>query len=410
MRLRLLARLAAFLAVLMAGLSAYPAIAGIVSVDTTQARIPISVVGPSTVTVTWQVVRLGGSAATNPGTISSPSGVLLVNGTPVSTISRTLSRFAPGVPPSTNESLIFTETFVVPQAVAFRAVKARVPIVYQRTFTDTAGTFGGNPASLSGNTQLTPSGPGSQPLSIARLELSFDDGSRVKVLPKGGRLRAIAELRTSGVGLIQGEWQIATAPTTSGTPVFRTLALVRQPVAGNGRTVITSPPLPTRFEGNSFVRLLLTDPTSFFDEPELQFYVTSESPLPDKQEPRLMLITAPQPGTPLTLTTRFAWQAIPGAHLYKLEIFGAPVGPAATVADTVVTTPVPLDPAPDTQSVQGLQPLTGVVLPGTLTAIRLQDYTLAHLPGDRRYQWTVKAIAENGALLGVSPPREIYKP
>lgn len=386
------------------------ALAGIVSVDTTQARIPVSTTGPSVVTVTWQVVRLGGSAATNPGTISSPSGVLLVNGTAVGTISRTLSRFAPGVPPSTNESLIFTETFVVPRAAAFRAIKLGVPIVYQRTFTDTAGTFGGNPASLSGNTLLTPSGPGSVPLTVSRLELSFDDHSRVKVLPKGGRLRAVAEINTAGVGLLQGEWQVATAATTAGTPVFRTLALVRQPVAAGRRTLITSPPLPTRFEGSNLVRLRLTDPETFFDEPELQYYVTPESPLPEKQEPRLMLVTSPSPGTPLTLTTRFAWQAVPGAHLYKLEIFGAPAGPAEIVAENETTTAVPLNPSPDTESIQGLSPLTGVVVPGAVTEVRLQDYSLAHLPADRRFQWTVKALNEDGAVIGVSPPQEIYKP
>lgn len=409
MKLRTLS-LIALLLLAASLLAARGAVAGIVSVDTTQSRIPIATTGPSTVTVTWRVVRLGGSAATNPGTISSPSGTLLVNGSTVATISRTLSRFAPGVPPSTNESLVFTETFVVPQAAAFRAIKQGVPIVYQRTFTDSAGTFGGNPASLSGNTQLAPSGPGSIPLQVSRLELIFDDGSRVKVLPKGSRLRAIAEINTAGVGLLQGEWQVATASTTAGTPVFRTLALVRQPVAAGRRTVITSPPLPTRFEGNNLVRLRLTDPEILFAEPQLQFYVTPESPLPDRQEPRLMLVTAPSPGTPLTLTTRFAWQAVPGAEIYKLEIFGAPAGPAEIANNSETETPVPLDPSPDVAGIQGLQALTGVVVPGTVTEVRLQDYSLAHLPADRRYLWSLRALDAEGAVIGRSPPREIYKP
>jgi hypothetical protein len=217
-------------------------------------------------------------------------------------------------------------------------------------------------------------------------------------------------LNTTGSGLITGQWDIATAVTTAGTPVFRPLALVRQSVAGGRRTVITSPPLPTRFEGNNLVRLTITDPQTFFDEPVLQYYVTPESPLPEQQEPGLMLVTSPSPGTPLTLTTRFAWQAVPGTKAYKVEFFGAPPGPAGIVSGNEVTTDVPLDPSPDSGSVRGLQPLTGVVVPATQTEIRLQDYSLAHLPGDRRYQWTVKAVGEDGALLGISPPREIYKP
>jgi hypothetical protein len=123
-----------------------------------------------------------------------------------------------------------------------------------------------------------------------------------------------------------------------------------------------------------------------------------------------MLITAPSPGTPLTQTTRFAWQAIAGARLYKLEIFGAPPGPAEIVADNQAVTEVPLGPVPDSEAVQDLRPLTGIVIPGAITEVRLQAHSLAHLPAGHRYLWTVKALDENGALLGVSPPREIYKP
>lgn len=407
MRHRIRSFIAGCAAVVTILLAAQAALAGIVSVDTVPAQIPISATAPSTVTVTWRVVRNPGTTTPNQGTVSSPSGTFLLNGVPVGTVGRTLSRTASGTTP-TFETLIFTEVVMVPQAIAFRAVKTGVPIVYQRTFTD--NSVSPPPASLSGSVNLPPSGPGSEAFSVSRLALTFDDQTRVKVLPKGGRLRAIAELNTTGSGLITGQWDIATAVTTAGTPVFRPLALVRQSVAGGRRTVITSPPLPTRFEGNNLVRLTITDPQTFFDEPVLQYYVTPESPLPEQQEPGLMLVTSPSPGTPLTLTTRFAWQAVPGTKAYKVEFFGAPPGPAGIVSGNEVTTDVPLDPSPDSGSVRGLQPLTGVVVPATQTEIRLQDYSLAHLPGGRRYLWTVKAVDAEGALLGISPPQEIYKP
>jgi hypothetical protein len=402
-------RIAAALAALALLLGAQSALAAIVSVSTAPTRLPVSATAPSTATVVWRVVRFPGSTVPFPGTISSPSGQFLVNGVVVGTVNRTLSRSTPGLT-TANEAFIFNESVTVPLAVAYRAVKERAPIVYQRTFTDSSGAIAPFPASLGGSIDLVPSGPGSEPFSISRLALSFDDQSRVKVLSKGSRLRAIAEINATGSGLIAGQWEIALSPTTAGAPVFRPLALVRQPVAGGGRTIITSPPLPTRFEGNNLVRLRITDPATFFEEPQIQYYVTPESPLPEDREPRLMLVTAPAPDVPLTLTTRFAWRAVPGAELYKLEIFGTPAGPAEIVADSEVTTPVPLDPLPDTASVQALRPLTGVAVPGTQTEIRLRDYSLAHLPGNRRYQWTVKALGGDGAVLGVSPPREIYKP
>jgi hypothetical protein len=397
------------LAMLLALLASPAAQAGIVSVDTAQDRLAVSATGPSTVTVTWLVVRDNGTTLPNPGTVSSSSGRFLVNGVVVGTVSRTLSRTTPGVTPG-QQTLVFTEAVTVPQAVVFRAIKARVPIVFERTFSTTGTIVPPAGASLPGSINLNPSGPGSEPFSVSRLSLRFDDQSRVKVLSKGSRLRAVAELNTTGQGLVEAVWEIAPATTTAGTPVFQTLALVRRPVAFGGRTVITSPPLPTRFEGSNLVRLRITDPQTFFDEPELQYYVTPESPLPEQQEPSLLLITAPSPGTPLTLTTRFAWQAVPGTRLYKLEVFPAPPGPAEIAADREVTTPVPLDPTPDTAGVAGREALTGAVVPGTQTEIRLQDYSLAHLPAGRRYLWMVKAIDPNGALLGVSPPREIYKP
>jgi len=371
-----------------------------ITVTANPSKFQVSATAPTTISVVWQITRVSPPV---PGTSSSPNAQIIVGGTPVATVGAPLSRTFPGV--SVTEVAFLSETVVIPQGAVFRAVKSGAPIVLARTFNDTAG------ATDTGTATLAPTGPGSEAFSVSRLELRFDDRSRVKVLPKNARLRAVAELSTTGRGLIEGAWEVAPAVTTAGTPVFQTLALVRQPVAFGGRIVITSPPLPTRFEGTNLVRLRITEPATRFDEPELQYYVTPESPLPDQQAPRLLLTTAPAPGTPLTLTTRFAWQAVPGAQAYKLEVFPAPSGPAdAPAGEAVTTTPVPLDPAPDGTAVADLQPLTGMVVPATQTEIRLQDYSLAHLPGDRRYLWTVTALDAAGGQLGASPPREIYKP
>lgn len=370
-----------------------------IAVTATPNKFPVSATAPTTINVVWRIVRVSPPV---PGTSSSPAAQVFVGGSPVATIGAPLSRSFAGI--ATTEVAFLSETVTIPQAAVFRAVKSGAPIVLTRTFNDTAG------AADTGIATLAPSGPGSEPFSVSRLSLTFEDRTRVKVLPRGSRLRAIAELNTTGQGLVQAVWEVALASTTAGTPVFQTLALVRQPVAFGGRTVITSPPLPTRFEGNNRVRLRITEPNPRFDEPELQYYVTPEGPLPEQQEPRLMLITSPGPGAPLTLTTRFAWQAVPGTQIYKVEVFAAPAGPGGAVSGSEVTTPVPLDPAPDTAAVAGERALTGTVVPGTQTEIRLQDYSLAHLPAGRRYLWTVKAVAADGALLGISPPREIFKP
>lgn len=370
-----------------------------IDVTANPSKFPVSASQPTTINVVWRIVRVSPPVS---GTSSSPNAQILVGGTPVATLGAPLSRSFAGA--STTEVAFLSETLTIPQGAVFRAVKSGAPIVLARTFTDTTGVTD------TGVATLAPTGPGSEPFSISRLSLTFDDRTRVKVLPKDSRLRAMAEINTTGQGMIRGVWEVALGATTAGTPVFQTLALVRQPVAFGGRIVITSPPLPTRFEGTNFVRLRITDPATRFEEPALQYYVTPESPHPNAQEPVLLLTTAPGPGTPLTQTTRFAWRALPGATVYKVEIFAAEPGPAGIASEREATTPVPLDPTPDRAAVAGLEPLTGVVVPGTQTEVRLQDYSLARLPADRRYLWTVSAQNAEGALLGISPPREIYKP
>ena len=95
------------------------------------------------------------------------------------------------------------------------------------------------------------------------------------MLAEAGSLRAVAELTTSGAGLISGQWEVASASTTDGAPVFRPLFLVRQGVGASGRTVITSPPLPTALEGSNLVRFRVTTPETSFAEPLLRYYVTA---------------------------------------------------------------------------------------------------------------------------------------
>ena len=379
-------------------LAAPPAQAQTIDVTAVPDRFRVSAVAPTNIVVTWRVVRIVSAV----GTLSSPGAVLSVGGVSVASLGNPLSR-AVGIGATTST---FTESLLIPQQAVYRAVKTGAPLILSRTFDDGAG---GAPPDTETAT-LIPSGPGSELLSVSRLDLKFDDQTRIKVVPKGTRLRAIAELNTTGQGVIQGVWEIALSPTTRGAPVFQTLSVMRQPVSSRRRVVVFSPPLPTNFEGTNILRLRITDPAPAFENPEIQYYITPESPRPEDVQPSLMLVTSPSPGTPLTLTTRFAWQAVPGAHLYKLELYGAPSGPGEVLAEEQSVPPIILEAVPDTRSVADLRPLTGVIVPGTQTEIRLKDFSLAHLPPDRRYQWTVKAVDENGAVLGVSPPREIYKP
>lgn len=393
-------------AALAAGLAALAiclpqAEANIVGAGASPARANIAGVGAASVTVNWQVMRESFDLP-NPGIISSPNLRILIDGTPVATLPNALSRQSPG--DTTTETIRLREVVRIPRSLVYRAVKEGHVLVLTRRFTDSFdNTF--EDAAF----EVRPSGGGAAVLTVQRLELKFDDEARSRVLPRGSELRVTAELNASGTGLLQAQWEVATGATTPGTPVFRPLSLVRQGIGVSGRAVLTSPPLPTADEGTHLVRLRLIEPRHATQPPALHYYVTPGSRPESLVAQREILLTGPRPGAPLTADTRFAWSAVPGVDAYQLAFFAAPAGPAE-----------PLDPARDTGTAtgemapktapDGAEAVAGIFVAGTRTETGLETSTLAQLPGDRRYLWKVTAIGANGAIIGTSSAREIYKP
>lgn len=396
---RLPTMLAAALAAMTVALPQAEAFLNDVTPSPSQARI--AGVGPAAVTVNWNVERVSIDLP-NPGTVSSSQVQVFIDGVAAGTLSRNVSQTTKGE--AASEVLRLREVIQIPQAMVYRAVKEGATLTLRRLFTDSADS-----TTEDGQFEVRPTGEGSVALSIQRLELAFDDNTRSRVLPKGSELRVVAEINTSGVGLLQAQWEVASAASTAGAPMFHPLALVRQGVGAGGRAVLTSPPLPTGEEGTHLVRLRMIEPSLGFDTPTLQYYVTPKTRPAPLAALREILLTGPRPGAPLTEETRFSWNALPGADAYQLSFFAAPAGPAE-----------PLDPARDTQATaeqmtaktapKGEEAAAGIFVPGGRTSANLEAFTLAQMPGGKRYLWMVTAIDANGAIIGASPAREIHKP
>ncbi|GAB4371304.1 MAG: hypothetical protein Kow00114_32120 [Kiloniellaceae bacterium] len=371
--------------------------AAVTDVSASPPRATVSTAGPASVTVNWQVER-SLTDLPNPGTVSSANVRIAIGGVVAATLPRSLSASAAGT--ANTEIVRLHETVQVPQALIYRAIKERSPLTIQRTFADSYDAL-----AAAGSFELRPSGDGSAALTVQRLELAFDDDARSKVLAKGGELRAVAEITTGGVGLLSGQWEVATGSTTAGTPVFRALTLVRQGVGGGGRTVLTSPPLPTAEQGTGLVRFRVIEPALAYETPVLQYYVTPSALAAQPAVRHDLAVAAPRPGEPLTAETRFAWRALAGADAYQLLFYAAPAGPAA-----------PLDPAqpqagrPAPEIPADAAPAAGIFVPGERSEAVLQPFTLAQLPAGRRLLWQIIAIDANGAEIGSSAVREIYKP
>jgi hypothetical protein len=183
---------------------------------------------------------------------------------------------------------------------------------------------------------------------------------------------------------------------------------VRQGVAGGGRSLITSPRLPTGVDGAVLVRFRITEPRVAFQTPQLQYYVTPARPDPAPSAEEILL-TAPATGTRLDAGTRFAWSALPAAEAYQLAFYAVPAGPAAPLDTAVIGQPA----TPETlrqRRAAGEAAIAGVFLPGDSSETTLEESLLSQLPSQQSYLWQVMAFDGNGAVIGSSSLREIYKP
>ncbi|WP_422366606.1 hypothetical protein [Pelagibius sp.] len=376
--------------------------ASVGSVTPSPVKAQVAATGAGSVAVTWRVNRSLVSLPV-PGVIASANAQLFINGAAAGTISRRLEQSSAGE--TSAEILEFRETLRIPRSVIYRAIKQESPIIVRRVFDDIADS-----GSEDGELIVVPAGPGSEGFTVQRLSLSFGDDVRTRVLPRNSSLRAVAEINTTGAGLLSGKWQIAEGFTTAGTPVFRTLYEVRQGVGGGGRTIITSPRLPTSVEGSNLVRFLVTSPELRVEDQTLQYYVTPRSLAAGQQPLQEILVSGPRPGASLTDETVFAWSAMAAAKTYHLEIFATPAGPRKPADPNAVQANLPLDPGPETDAVKGQAALAGSFVPGDRTQTSLADFSVDHLPAGRSYFWKVSAIDANGAVIGSSSVREIFKP
>jgi hypothetical protein len=185
--LRLPTLLAAALAAMTVALPQAEAFINDVAPSPSKARI--AGVGPAAVTVNWNVERVSIDLP-NPGTVSSSKVQIFIDGIAVGSLSRSVSQSTKGEAPT--EVLRLREVVQIPQAMVYRAVKEGATLTLRRLFTDSADN-----SNEDGQFEVTPTGEGSVALSIQRLELTFDDHTRSRVLSKGSELRVVADINTS---------------------------------------------------------------------------------------------------------------------------------------------------------------------------------------------------------------------
>ncbi len=352
--------------------------AAVINVSPTPARTSTSLnTGSETINITWQVQR--SVPNTLPATVVSQQGRFLIGGRVVRTVNRPLSRNLPGTTAPT-QSTTFNETVGVPRSLAVEAARRDQPLAFQRSFSDGSG-------SSNGNIVVAITGSAGGAFALTRMDLTFEDESRVRVLPGNESVRAVAEINFTGSGILRAIWEIAGPASTAGEPLFRPLTMVRRDLAGGDRSIITSPPLPTDSQGLYIVRLRVEEPDPDFAIPLLRYFVTApeaeaaEAPLPPVQ------LESPASGALLALDSEFSWRPLPRSHAYMLQFYPAE-GPDEPEAP----------------------PLASVLVPGDRHSTALEPLTWRRFETGSRYRWRVRALGENGSLIGLSGWREILTP
>lgn len=354
--------------------------AAVTNVSASPSTVRVSPDG-GTVSLTWQITVTRGAGGT--GLVSSPAVTIQLGGSTLETVSSTLSRNVA----SGSGVVTFSETLSVSASVARQLAKSGSTARVQRSFTDAID--GGN--DTGGPTLQLVGGAGQ--LNFSRVELLFNDGNRKRIVGRREQLNAIADIRYSGSGTLQAEWKVSTVDAVRGSNTFRTLRLVRRPLAGSGsgRVRLSSPSLPTLVPGLYEVKLEFTDGNVTFTEPSIRYYV-----VPDELTGRTAIqLIKPDNDAHITSATVFAWTPVSGAAAYQLEIHSALSGDGSASATAALL----LD--------DGEPPLTGRLVPASVTSTSLTELSLRHLTGSGDLRWRIRALGRNGEVLGISPYRTL---
>lgn len=347
--------------------------ANVTSVTVRPQRANLNVKGASSLSLTWNVTRLEPTApATVP--VSSTNAVLQINGATVASLGGTLLKQST-LSPAQSETLRFSEVLSISASLARKIAEAPAgSVLISRTFTDTQTTGLARLSVFSGTGQ-------GGALSINRIDLRFDNDARTDVIAKGDTRRAVAEVNFRSSGLLKGEWRIIDPTASLGSARGRILQVVRQQVvsSGQGRTRIVSPALPTTKNGLYLLTFSVENADGITELPVLRYFVLETS---TKRPADNLTTLSPGNGARVNQDTVFAWENVPGALAYQIEI---------------------LTPGHD-------EVVSGKVVSAQDLKLKLSAFSLDNLNSGESYDWQLHAFDKSGRVIGSSPRQLLYMP
>ncbi len=292
-----------------------------------------------------------------------------------------------------------------------RSVTDAFSVYYRRAFRDTTGPVRADQVNIvfrivvSGDVREatpeivaeppTPAAPVLPPFELTRVDLAFDDGSRLKVDDADTTRHLVATLNYHGTGFLRATWEVAPV-IAGGRPLFRPLPAGRStgPLAPNAafdlretrtvvreylgqfqRVALQSPPLPDQ-PGRYLVRLNIDSPTAQFALPILEYLVgNEEGETTPALEPVAMRLSLADPTAGLTPDAELRWEPVGLTRAYRYEIYAGETG------DDMIT---------------------GAVFPATRLAAGLSPLVMERLVPGNAYRVRVVAIDGEGRVHGES--------
>lgn len=285
------------------------AMAALVAGTASPTSVTVPANAPATKPITWTLNRGGAPGVV---TLSSPQVDVLLNGTSIHTISKTLTKT---INTNLNNTIfVFSEALTVPRAAIARALNSGGTLTVRRTFFEEGTAF-----TRDVDVAVNIGSAGSADFSVTRIDLVFNDGTSSCQAKAGRPLKAIAKIEASGSGLLRGQWQVRKGGNLGS---FRTLKTVQAAITAGNNTAIESPELPIDDSDRFDVRLVVTAPDIGFTEPLIYCLVSGKASILRERDDsgKEAEVISPPPHSTLTDKTTVSWKPVDGAKAYRIDI------------------------------------------------------------------------------------------
>jgi hypothetical protein len=208
-------------------------------------------------------------------------------------------------------------------------------------------------------------------LKIQRLDIFLNNRlPKMSVKQYQRDLKAYAEIRYTGAGLLQGQWEID----------GRVFSKVHKQLYQGARKVTIqtplAPPLPTYAVGTHRIKFVITRPEPAFAAPLAIYFVEAE---PDRIDVPIRLSEPPDNKSTACIPFTLRWEAAGKAYVYLVEFIAA----------------------------DGIDPVFSAYAKEPAYTLR-EDLCRSLSSAGHKYRWRVKALSQEGQVIGESTSNNLF--